>query len=76
MGGLRASVMGMLGAFGKMNDTSSNLLRLRQFSARNILCDLSICSSGVGTPIPASPAIAESMGDDDGSGVSLKGRNN
>ena len=36
-------VMGMLGAFGKMNRTSSNLLRRRQFSARKILHSISDC---------------------------------
>jgi hypothetical protein len=34
---MRTIVMGMLGALGKMNWTSSNLLRRRQFSARKIL---------------------------------------
>jgi hypothetical protein len=70
--------MGTLGALGKINETSSNLLLLRQFSARKILCSLSIClySERARHAIPASPAIPESMCDDDGSGVSLEGRHN
>ena len=38
-------VIGMFGAFGKMNETSSNLLRRRQFSARKILYTVSHVSS-------------------------------
>jgi hypothetical protein len=34
--GYRTRVMGMFGAFGNMNLTSSNLLRFRQFSAKKI----------------------------------------
>lgn len=34
-------MIGILGALGKMNWTSSNLLRRRQFSARNILRSIS-----------------------------------
>lgn len=37
---IRTTVIGIVGAFGKTNLTSSNLPRLRQFSARPILCVL------------------------------------
>lgn len=56
---VRTSVMGMLGAFGKMNETSSNLLRLRQFSARKILRVLAACLGDTNNvshhPAPESP---------------------
>lgn len=66
----------MFGAFGKMNETSSNLLRLRQFSARNILLLSGSTESYYITQrfLPASPAVSKSMSDDDGSGVSLERR--
>jgi hypothetical protein len=39
-------VMGMKGALGKTNWTSSNLFRRLQFSARNILRSVSVQSGG------------------------------
>jgi hypothetical protein len=66
----------MLGALGKMNWTSSNLLRRRQFSARKILRTVSVCALRQKVRrVPASPAIAQAMGDNDGSCVPLEGRN-
>lgn len=59
-----------------MKETSSNLLRLRQFSARNIL-HLSECTESCYVTerfLPASPAVSESMSHDDRSGVSLERR--
>lgn len=59
-----------------MNETSSNLLRLRQFSARNILLLSGSMESCYVTKrfLPASPAVSESMSYDDGSGMSLERR--
>lgn len=74
--GQRTSVIGMFGALGKMKETSSNLLRLRQFSARNILRWLDIHMHNIESPLPASPAVTQSMCHDDGSRVSLERRNN
>jgi hypothetical protein len=68
--------MGMFGACGKTNDTSSNLLRLLQFSARKILLTISLSiSTAIGRAVPTCPAIPKSMGNDDCSRVSLKGGN-
>lgn len=68
--------MGMLGALGKMNWTSSNLLLRRQFSARKILRIISICVRGQpARGIPASPTITKAVGNDDGGCVSLESGN-
>lgn len=75
--GARTTVIGMLGALGKTNETSSNLLLLRMFSARNSL-RLYQClhSHTITNHLPAGPAIAQAVGDDDGCGVPLDRRNN
>jgi hypothetical protein len=76
MHGLLTKVMGILGALGKMNWTSSNLLRRRQFSARKILHSISIyASKKEAKRVPASPTITETMGNNDSSCVALQGRN-
>jgi hypothetical protein len=73
---LRTRVMGMLGALGKMNLTSSNLLRRRQFSARKILQNVNICARKQTTRrVPSCPAISEAMRNDDGGRVALQRRN-
>jgi hypothetical protein len=67
----------MLGALGKMNWTSSNLLRRRQFSARKILHDVSIhARKQTARRVPSCPTITEAVGDDDGGCVALQRRNN
>jgi len=72
---MRTRVIGMLGAFGKMNWTSSNLLRRRQFSARKILRVLA-STRLVMQPaiIPASPTISKSVSNNDSRSVALEGR--
>jgi hypothetical protein len=63
----------MLGALGKMNLISSNLLRRRQFSARNILQNVSkYARKQTTTRVPSCPAITEAVGDDDGRCVTLQ----
>jgi hypothetical protein len=71
------NVIGILGAFGKTNETSSNLLRRRQFSARKILPQLvlsqPIC---VENTLPACPAVSKPMGNDDRSCVAFESWDN
>lgn len=68
----------MLGALGKMKETSSNLLRRRQFSARKILRIVStyVMEATQQNYSPSCARVAEPMGDDDGRSVLLERRDN
>jgi len=71
----RTSVIGMFGALGKTNAVSSNFDRRRQFSARKSLEIVQYaCRARTDDVVPAGPAIAQAMGDNDCRGVALEGR--
>lgn len=68
-------VMGMFGAFGNMNETSSNLLRRRQFSARKILYTISMPRCRRLRALPSCAGVTQAVGNDDGGGVLLESGN-